>query len=372
MSTHHSLYRCVAAVIVALAAIAPNAGVGNHYILPCGEKCERATGFAYIGNELSDYVTVVDTTTHSVVAAIDVGQRTTGVAVNTASTRVYAVNDHNLVVIDTATNAVVATINYQTDSESRAAVAVNSAGTRVYVTDQRREGIAVIDTATNTVIANVATGHHAFGIAVNPDGTRVYATSPYDDIVSVIDAVTDTLVANSPIDNPYTDPPVGAGDFSAGPGGMVVDPTGTRVYVANSWLGNQVDGHVYMTIIDAATNTIIANVPIGPKAGDNRPNLAMNAAGTRVYLSNGAIIDTASNAMIGTIPLPGCCLAIDPSGARIYAVLQDPPSLAIFDAESHSVVATVPLEGFPVAFDQFVAMRGGGNQVPALDVPPSR
>jgi DNA-binding beta-propeller fold protein YncE len=131
-----------------------------------------------------------------------------------------------------------------------------------------------------------------------------------------------------------------AGDFAARPVGIVVDPGGTLVYVANGWLGNQsVDGNVYMTIIDAATNEIFANVLTGPNAADT---VAMNVAGTRVYSSNGAIIDTASNEIVGTLSLPTtCCVAVNSNGTRIYAVIQTPPSLVVVDAETNALLATL-------------------------------
>jgi len=153
--------------LLAAVVFAPQLAFGNHFILPCGDECLPAQ-FVYIGNSSTDYVTVVDTITNAVVANVNVGQRTTAIAVAADGRRVYAANDHNVVVIDTATNTVAATINYQTDSGMGAAVAVNPAGTRVYVTDFRRRGVAVIEAATNTVIANVTTA-----LVINPKTAQV-------------------------------------------------------------------------------------------------------------------------------------------------------------------------------------------------------
>ena len=67
----------------------------------------------------------------------------------------------NVSVIDTANNAIVATISgVGTVPEG---VAVNPAGTRVYVTNSVAAGtVAVIDTSTNTVIATVPVGAAPF------------------------------------------------------------------------------------------------------------------------------------------------------------------------------------------------------------------
>ncbi len=346
----------MAVMIVGALALAPRAGVANHYILCDGnKKCALGAQFsslAYIGNTSSDYVTVIDTTTNTVVSTVNVGQHTTGIAVNAAASRAYAANSQNVVVINMATNEVIANIAYGTIPDMVAGVALNPAGTRLYVTDQQRAGIAVIDTATNTVITNVTTGYHAFRIAVSPDGRRVYATSFYDDMVSVIDALTDSVVANIPIDNPFFSPPIAAGDFSAGPSGVVVNPAGTRVYVANAFLNDPSLSHVYVTVIDATTNTIIANVPTGPSRS---LDIAMDPAGTRVYTSNGAVIDTATNTVVGAIPASSYGLAVDPTGTKIYALQAVPPMVLVVDAESKAAVATIPLDETPFAVGQFIS-----------------
>jgi YVTN family beta-propeller protein len=231
------------------------------------------------------------------------------------------------------------------------------------VTDQYIPGIAVIDAVTNTVVAKVTTGYHSFDIAVSPDGTRVYATSLYDDMVSVIDAGTDALVANVPMSNPYFSPPIGPGDFAAGPSGIAVNATGTRAYVANAFLYDPADGDVSISIVDTATNTIIANVPTGSPT--RALSIAVNPAGTRVYSSNGAVIDTATNTVVGAIPSCGeseaCGLAINARGTRIYLTRENSPGVLVIDSETGAVVATIPIDGVPVAFGQFIGPLAGGD-----------
>ena len=101
-------------------------------------------------------------------------------------------NSNNVSVIDTATNTVVATVAVGTQPFG---VAVNPAGTRAYVTNNNSNNVSVIDTATNTVIATVAVGNNPNGVAVNPAGTRVYVTNYFSDNVSVIDTATNTVIA---------------------------------------------------------------------------------------------------------------------------------------------------------------------------------
>src|SRR6266853_1562919 len=88
----------------------------------------HATPFAYITNNGSNNVSVIDTASNTVTATVAVGPYPTGVA-------------------------------------------VNPAGTRVYVTNQAGNTVSVLDTSTNTVIATVAVGQSPVGVAVNPAGT---------------------------------------------------------------------------------------------------------------------------------------------------------------------------------------------------------
>lgn len=116
-----------------------------------------AAPFAYITNELSDTVSVVDTATNNLVATVDVGLGPEGVAVNPTGTRVYVADlgNETISVIDTATNSLVATVPVDVDPFG---VAVNSTGTRVYVTDLFDGTVSIIDTETNTLLGTVNLG----------------------------------------------------------------------------------------------------------------------------------------------------------------------------------------------------------------------
>ena len=86
-------------------------------------------------------------------------------------------------VIDTATNTVVATVVVGSGPDG---VAVNPAGTRVYVTNEGSNTVSVINTATNTVVATVDVGFLPQGVAVNPLTNTVYVANHGDDTVSVL------------------------------------------------------------------------------------------------------------------------------------------------------------------------------------------
>jgi len=80
-------------------------------------------------------------------------------------TRAYVANQASdtVSVIDTATNTVVATIVVGNDPYD---VAVSPAGTRAFVTNAFSGTVSVIDTATNTVVATIPVGDEPVGVAV--------------------------------------------------------------------------------------------------------------------------------------------------------------------------------------------------------------
>ena len=78
---------------------------------------------------------------------------------------------------------------------------------------------------------------------------------------------------------------------------MAVNAAGTRAYVANKASGD-------VSVIDTATNTVVATVPTGGGAH----GVAVNPAGTRVYVARTGfddvpVIDTATNMIIATVPV---------------------------------------------------------------------
>jgi YVTN family beta-propeller protein len=308
-----------------------------------GARTASAAPFAYIPDGLHA-VSVIDTSTNTVVASVPVGTPasfTTGVAVNPARTRVYVVNDGpaqtdtTVSVIDTSTNKVVAVVPVGTatppDCVLPIGVAVNPAGTRVYVNCSTL--VSVIDTPTNAVVDRVPAvpGNIPGGAAVNPAGTRLYvAVQDFPMEVAVIDTSTNRVVAK------VATVPTG---FEVNlPFGVAVNPAGTRVYVTNL-------GRATVSVIDAATNAVVATVPVGlsPKG------VAVDPTGTRVYVANSlddsvSVIDTATNTVVATVKLPTFSepigVAVNPTGTRVY-VANHGANASLIDTATNQVVGSV-------------------------------
>lgn len=206
--------------------------------------------YAYVPNEKSNTVSVINTTTDTVISTVPVGNVPVGVAVSLDGTKVYVTNfgDDNVPgrtvsVIDTATEEVT---SMNVDEGKPSGVAVYPYEQKVYVAKFSHEKVRAIDLITNKD-PDIPVGIGPFGVAINKNGSRVYVTNRgYDDIpgntVSVIDTatntVTDTVLVGK---SPY---------------GVAANKNGTKVYVTNMDSEN-------VSVIDTATNKVVASVSVG-------------------------------------------------------------------------------------------------------------
>jgi YVTN family beta-propeller protein/VCBS repeat-containing protein len=236
--------------------------------------------YAYVGNEGSDTVSVINTATNTVTTTIPVAEPPVALAFNPSGTLAYVANDSGITVIDTATNTVTTTIPNPNGPYSPTAVALSPNGAQAYVS-YANGTVAVINTATNTITSTIPVGIAPVGVAISPDGDTAYVTntgaSDITNTVSVINTATDTVTNTIPI---------GAAGFSE-PMGVAVSPDGSLAYVANY---GQNTVAVIDTATDTVTNTIPINGPSGPATnpynGTNPYGLAVSPDGSYVYVTD--------------------------------------------------------------------------------------
>jgi len=189
---------------------------------------------AYVMNYGSNEISIIDTANDTVTATMNT-ENPLGIAISPDGTKVYVTNNGESVsVIDTTTNAVTASVPVGGRLDG---VAVSPDGTKVYVTNGWYKGddgpyyaleigtVSVIDTATNAITATVSVGHLPLGVAVSPDGTKVYVANFGSANISVIDTETNTVTASVNVGSmpsrlavtPTLEPVLPAANFSASP-----------------------------------------------------------------------------------------------------------------------------------------------------------
>lgn len=153
------------------------------------------------------------------------------------------------------------------------------------------------------------------------------------DDVSIIDLATNTVVATVPV-----------GSY---PQGIAINPAGTAAYVANS-----ADNSFAVIDIPTFTSTTIP----GP-GGSGASGVAVHPDGTRIYVTNPEwlnagmnskvwVIDRVTNNIIDEISCgKGTCgIAVHPDGQVAYVTNANDGTIAIFDTETHAILDTIVLE----------------------------
>ena len=173
--------------------------------------------------------------------------------------------------------------------------------------------------------------------------------------VSVIDTATHTVVATIP---------VGKAPFA-----VAVTPNGKHAYVTNFLSVNPQT----VSVIRTATNTVVATVTL-PGGFSSPQAVAVTPDGTHAYVTTiGSIpgtvlvIDTATNTVVG-IPIPvgfnPMGIAITPDGQHAYVANSFDGTVSVISTASNSVVATVTVgAGSDLSSPQFVAITPNGKHV---------
>ncbi len=323
--------------------------LGMGVLLAVQAPVQAAPHSAYVANQGGTTVSVIDTATNAVTATITVGLSPYGVAVSPDGSRVYVANANGgtVSVIDTATSVVTATIPVGSRPNG---VAASPDGSRVYVTNNGGNTVTVIDTATNAVTATIPVGNSPYGVAASPDGSRVYvanncvsSSNCTNGTVSVIDTATDQVTDTSPV--------------GGQPPGVAVSPDGSQVYVTNETSDT-------VSVIDTATGQVTATITVG-----HLPfGVAVSPDGSQVYVtnfcasssncSNGtvSVIDTATNAVTATITVGSYPLGVaaSPDGSRVYVTNANSNTVSVIDTATDSVVTTITVGSHPYSLGAFV------------------
>ncbi len=210
------------------------------------------------------------------------------IAFNPSGSVAYAANPHNntISVIDTATGTITAAILVGTKPD---AVVFNPQGTLVYITDWGYPGaISVINVTTDTVTNTITLTTDPNYIAFNPTGTTAYVINNNSETVSIIS------VANySVIKEIY---------LRSQPISIALNPKGTLAYVVSYTNGN-LNGTV--TVINTTTNNVTDTIEIGAD-GFDPSDISFNPSGSTVYVTSLAYgfvyaINTSTNTEDGLI-----------------------------------------------------------------------
>lgn len=251
-----------------------------------------AANEAYITNQGSHDVSVLNLQDGKVVSTIPVGKAPVGIAVSAKLQRAFIsnVDSQSISVIDTSQKQVVAewqipgspvaialspddqtlyvadwyldrVLAINTDDPTKqqmveigkapAGLVVSRDGKTLYVSNRDSNDIGVIDTETMSVKGRIAAGAHPFGLTLSPDGNTLYAVNVYEDTVSMITLFDQHQAAQNQADGNVQKIKVGSRPYCA-----VSSPDGKTLYVTNTQ-GDSV------SVIDIHTREVTATIAVG-------------------------------------------------------------------------------------------------------------
>jgi YVTN family beta-propeller protein len=209
-------------------------------------------------------------------------------------------------------------------SASPHGVALTNDGSKLYVGLENADvpGVVVYDVKARKVMKKIdllLEGGHF--LAIQPGTDKLYYPHRNDDRVVVLDTKTDRIVKIIPV--------------KGGPVGVAFRPNG------EVWLHEDGDGSV--TVVDSKTDEVVAVIPTGGKGAGRiavSPNGAL-AASTHSGTGDVALIDTATRTVVATVPLgkgPGFP-AFSPDSTKLYVMNSGEGDVAVIDVAARKVAA---------------------------------
>src|SRR5271165_4377070 len=203
-----------------------------------------------------------------------------------------------------------------------------------YIASAGSNDVFVINTTTNMVVGSpIGMQSGPVAVAVTPDGKYVYVTNNFtnntgSNTISVIDAATDTVVGS-----------VTLGSQSAG---IALTPDGKYAYVTNTSVLQGFTGNT-VSVINTATNTVLG-API--TVGSGALGIAITPDGKYAYVANNqddtvSVINTATNTVIGLPIAVGNSpvgVAVTPNGNYVFVTNNSDNTVSVISTATHSVV----------------------------------
>jgi YVTN family beta-propeller protein len=323
-SSHHVAFSTPTAfnVLPATTTTIPTGHLSNP-----GEVAFNPSGtLAYVVNDGSDTVSVINPSTGTVINTIPVGTSPVGVAFNPSGTLAYVTHcaSGTVSVINPSTSTIINTITLGTACPW--GIAFNPSGTLAYVTNTYGDTVLVINVATDSVIDTITVGSDPTMVAFNPSGTLAYVTNEYTSTISVINGATDSVI------NTIT--------VGTTPWGVAVNPSGTLLYVTNA----AVNGGGTVSVVNPATDRVTSTIAVGTWPF----TVAFNPSGTLAYVVNDgsdtvSVINPSTGTVINTVPVgtSPVGVAFNPSGTLAYVTNEGSDTISIINTATGTVTGTI-------------------------------
>lgn len=281
---------------------------------------------AYVSNSGSDSISVIDTSTHKVLATVPTGKAPVNPTFTPDRRQVYVSNsqDTTITVIDVQTG-MAKTI--PAGGERPSGLAFSPDGKTLYVSlisqDYASPGsVHSIDLATGQMSTPIRMGADPERIALTPRGDRLYVNNLLDGTMAVIDTAKNSVLTTLML-----------GDLPFNP---LMSPDGSVVYV-----GVMSANHI--AVVDTTTNQVTRTIPADSPNGmtysqDYQTLFVSNALSGTVQEVSIGMSKVLQTQMVGG--LPGN-IALLPDGKHAYMVRPDGTTVEVLDVSNLKIISTI-------------------------------
>jgi YVTN family beta-propeller protein len=301
---------------------------------------------AYVTNERSGDVTVIDTGFDRVMSTINVGKRPRGIRIREDGQVIYVALSGSPVappgvdprtlppsdrsadgigVIDVESGMLREKIESGADPED---FSLGKEGQHLYASNEDTAEVSIVDLASRKVIARLKVGTEPEGVATSPDGKWVYVTCEGTNEVYVID--TDKREIRTKFKT------------GARPRQIAFHQKMARAYVT-------CENGSCVSVIDVEQHKEIKQ--IRPEGKPVRPmGIVLSPDGTRAFVTTGRsksvlVINTGDNSIAATIADVGdrpWGIAITPDGKTLYTANGPSDDVSVIDVDSLTVTTKIP------------------------------
>jgi PQQ-dependent catabolism-associated beta-propeller protein len=282
----------------------------------------------FVTNEKSNNVTVIQAVSGKVLGTIAVGQRPRGITVSADGRRVFVANSNsnNVSVIDSASLKVIDTFPAGVDPEG---ITIDRRN-RLYVANENESALTIIDVSKREIIKRHEVGLEPETAVLSPDQRWVTVSNESSNDIYFIDAETATMV--------------GKVGVPRNPRGMRFSADSRRLYVAS-------EQEPMVSIIDVAERKLIQSVPTG---GERPVDIVICPDGQRIYVSHGRsedvrVFEAATWTLLATIPVgPRAWWMVQtPDGRFLYVTVGRANEVVMIDTTSNSIAHRIPAGELP-------------------------
>jgi len=278
-------------------------------------------------------VLVINTATHAVLARFDVFSN--AIAISSDSKKVY-IPGFRFTVIDIP--SLTARYVEMPDIEGGTLKIVLSKDERIaYIADSQRDILQVVDLENWRLIANIPVGNMGdpeFDLAVTPDGNKLFVCDGYSKDISVVSTAENKVIDTIPMEST--------------PVGIDISPDGRTAYVIE--LQSEVRGFTHVVAIDVATHKVIQRWAHEAVGFGNPWEVAISPDGKRAYFGGVdgeivVILDIATGATryieVGLDPFN---IALTEDGRKLYVSNTNSDDITVIDTQTEKVVDRIPIQ----------------------------